>query len=191
MPVTRSASSRLVARRGDLMAAAGERRGSTGTMLAVLGADPDMVAREAERVIVTVANDNAPGQLVLSGTRSGLLMASDRLRAAGARTMMLDVAGAFHSPFMDDAVGPFAEALAEADIAEPHTTVWSTTAVRPFAGADDVRALLADGLVRSVRWRETVEAMAAAGIDRFVESGPGRVLTGLVRRTLPGVEAHA
>jgi malonyl CoA-acyl carrier protein transacylase len=178
---------RLVACRGDEMAAAGERRGSTGTMLAVLGADPDLVAREAERVIVTVANDNAPGQVILSGTRSGLLMASDRLRAEGARTIMLDVAGAFHSPFMQDAVGPFAEALAATAIAPLHTPVWSTIAVRPFEGADDIRALLADGLVRRVRWRETVEAMAAEGIDRFVETGPGRVLTGLVKRTL----AHA
>jgi malonyl CoA-acyl carrier protein transacylase len=176
---------RLVTRRGAAMAAAGERRGRSGAMLAVLGGDLETIEREAARCTVSVANDNGPGQVVLSGTRSGLVMASDRLSALGARTLMLDVAGAFHSPFMADAVGPFSEALAETEIRRPRTPVWSSSRVRPFGDARDIRAQLAAALVRPVRWRETVLALHAAGTDRFVEPGPGTVLTRLVRRTLP------
>lgn len=175
---------RLIARRGDAMAAAGERRGRSGSMLAVLGGDLDAIREEATRCIVSVANDNGPGQVVLSGTRSGLLMASDRLTARGARTLMLDVAGAFHSPFMAEAVGPFAEALAHVDVRPPRVPVYSSTAVRPFGDAADVRAQLAAALVRPVRWRETVEALHAGGIARFVDAGPGKVLARLVKRTL-------
>jgi malonyl CoA-acyl carrier protein transacylase len=181
---------RVVARRGDAMAAAGERRGRAGSMLAVLGGDREAIEAEAARCVVSVANDNAPGQIVLSGARSNLTMASDRLEALGAKTRMLDVAGAFHSPFMADASGPFKEALCGAGIRSPELPVWSCSEVRPFTDPADVRELLAGALVRPVRWRETVEAMHAHGVDRFVEVGPGRVLSGLVKRTLRAV-AHA
>ena len=179
---------RLVARRGAAMAAAG--RGGSGAMLAVLGGELETIEREAARHTVSVANDNGPGQVVLSGGRAGLAMVADRLQATGARTLTLDVAGAFHSPFMAPAVGPFGEALAAVDIRAPRIPAWSCSAVRPFEDAADVRALLAAALVRPVRWRETVEAMHAAGVERFAEAGPGQVLTRLVKRTLAAA-AHA
>lgn len=179
---------RLVARRGAAMADAGRR--GTGGMLAVLGGELEAIEREAARCAVSVANDNSPGQVVLSGSRSALTIAAERLQARGARTLMLDVAGAFHSPFMASAVGPFGEALAGTDIRRPQIPVWSCGAARPFGDAADVRAQLAAALVGPVRWRETVIAMRANGIERFVEAGPGTVLTGLVRRTLKAM-AHA
>ena len=179
---------RLVVRRGDLMASAGERRGRAGSMLAVLGGDLEVIAQEAKRCVVSVANDNSPGQVVLSGARAGLVMASDRLEAMGARTLMLDVAGAFHSPFMADAVGPFGEALAQVELRTPEVPVWSCSQVRPFGDAADIRAGLAAALVRPVRWRETVVALAASGHDRFLDAGPGSVLARLVKRTLRGAE---
>lgn len=175
---------RLVQVRGAAMADAGEGRGRRGGMLAVLGGDLDTVEREAASCGVSLANDNSPGQVVLSGTRAGLTMVSDRLRDAGARTLMLNVAGAFHSPFMAGAAGPFGEALATTAIRTPEHPVWSCSEVRPFGDAADVRALLAGALTRPVRWRETVEAMHAGGVERFAETGPGSVLAKLVKRTL-------
>ena len=181
----------LIARRGAAMAAAGEQRGSRGSMLAVLGGELQAISDVAESCTVTVANDNCPGQVVLSGTRSALVMVADRLEATGVRTAMLNVAGAFHSPFMAPAVGPFAEALAQVDFRSPRLPVWSSSHVRPFGDARDIRDGLAAALVQPVRWRETVLAMHADGIDRFVETGPGRVLTGLNKRTLRAVASHA
>ena len=181
----------LVVARGEAMAAAGERRGRTGSMLAVLGGDLATIEREAGRCMVSVANDNAPGQVVLSGSRGSLAMVADRLAATGARAMPLDVAGAFHSPFMAEAVGPFGEALAAAVIRAPQTEVWSCSQVRPFGDAADIRDQLAAALVAPVRWRETVEAMHAAGVETFLETGPGTVLTRLVRRTLRTAAVHA
>lgn len=182
---------RLAFARGDAMAAAGEPPRRTGTMMAVLGGDLETIDRIARQCTVVVANDNAPGQVVLSGARGALAVVSDRLRAHGMRTLRLDVAGAFHSPFMAPAVGPFAEALAAVDIRSPGVPVWSCSQARPYRDAADVRDALAAALVRRVRWRETVTAMRASGITRFVEPGPGRVLTGLIRRTVRDAEAIA
>lgn len=180
---------RLVARRGELMAQAGESARGKGAMLAVLGGELEAIEREARRCLVSVANDNAPGQVVLSGAAAGLTMASEALRTQGMRTLKLGVTGAFHSSFMAAAVGPFGEALANVDIARPRVPVWSSSQVRLFGDAADIRKGLGAALVRPVRWRETVEAMHAAGIDRFVEPGPGQVLTRLVKRTVPGAAA--
>jgi len=188
----------LVTTRGRLMAeaargaAGGEgRRPETdaggGSMLAVLGgADADALEALAKRHGVTVANDNAPGQVVLSGAREGLAAAAAEAEEQGLRAMPLNVAGAFHSPQMAAAVPEFEAALAAVDVHEPRWPVWSATTVAPF---DDVRRRLAEGITRPVRWRQTVEALHAEGIEDFAETGPGTVLTKLVKRTLKAV-AH-
>jgi [acyl-carrier-protein] S-malonyltransferase len=131
---------------------------------------------------VTVANDNAPGQLVLSGEKLAIGLATVDLRALGIRTLELNVSGAFHSPLMAPAVPAFAEALSRLDVREPSVPVWSSVTARPM---DDVRARLLQGLTWPVRWRETVLALHAHGIERFDEAGPGRVLTKMLKRTLP------
>src|SRR4051794_14322960 len=169
---------RLAALRGRVMSEPGARRGD-GTMLAALGGEDHIVVGVAEAHGVTVANDNAPGQLVLSGERASLRAAGSALRESGVRILELNVAGAFHSPFMADAVPDFTEALAATYVRRPRIETWSCVTAQPM---DDVRRRLAEGLTAPVRWRETVVAMTDAGIDRFVDVGPGQVLAKLVKR---------
>jgi [acyl-carrier-protein] S-malonyltransferase len=169
---------RLAALRGRLMSESGRRRGD-GTMLAALGGDDTTVVRIAESHGVTVANDNAPGQLVLSGERAALSTAGSELREEGVRVLELNVAGAFHSPFMADAVPDYADALNATYVRKPRVEVWSCVTAQPV---DDVRRRLAEGLTAPVRWRQTILGLHAAGIDRFVDVGPGQVLAKLVKR---------
>jgi [acyl-carrier-protein] S-malonyltransferase len=153
-----------------------------GGMVAMLGGDPDAVRSLAAELDLVVANDNAPGQLVLAGRREAVDRAAELAREqTGARARALDVAGAFHSPLMEPAATRLAAALARTPVHEPRFPVYSNGSVTPFA---DVRAELARNLLSPVRWRETVVALQALGVDEFVELGPGEVLSGLVRRTL-------
>jgi [acyl-carrier-protein] S-malonyltransferase len=170
--------------RGRLMQEAAE-SGPEGGMLAALG-DGERARAIASDLGLTVANDNAPGQLVLSGPADSLKAARAELKAAGLRAIPLRVQGAFHSPAMEPAVPAFSAALAEVEVTEPRVPVLSSTTARPF---DDIRRRLAEALVRPVRWREALVALHDAGVGRFVETGPGSVLTGLVRRTLDSVHA--
>lgn len=175
----------LVVERGRLMERAGRRSG-TGGMLAVLGGQDGEAAALARAPEVVVANDNAPGQLVLSGDRQVLEQVAVDARAAGLKAMALGVAGAFHSPYMGPAADAFADAVAITAFREPRVPVYSCVTAAPL---DDPRRRLVEGLTSPVRWRETLLALRAAGIDRYVETGPGKVLTRLVGRTLEGVEA--
>jgi malonyl CoA-acyl carrier protein transacylase len=153
-----------------------------GGMVAMLGGDSHAIAELARELGLIVANDNAPGQVVLSGPIDKIDAAADAARAdAGARAMKLDVAGAFHSPLMAPAAERLRAALAATPIAEPLFPVWSNGSAAPFV---DVRRELAENLLRPVRWRETLLALRAHGVERFVELGPGAVLTGMVKRTL-------
>ena len=175
---------RLAAQRGRLMQRAAE-VSPPGGMLALLG--DDAIAREvAAARSLTVANDNAPGQLVLSGADEDLEAAAEAGKARGLKAVRLQVQGAFHSPAMAPVVPELAAALAELALREPTVPVLSSITTRPF---DDVRRRLAEALVRPVRWRETLLALHRSGVRRYLEVGPGKVLKGLVRRTLPDVEA--
>jgi [acyl-carrier-protein] S-malonyltransferase len=169
---------RLAAARGRFMQAASDEHPGCG-MLAVR-ASADAVRDVARECGVTVANDNAPSQVVLSGSAEGLDCAAERLRGMRIRTTRLAVAGAFHSPLMASAVEPFRAELARVRFAEPRDcVVWSAIACRPF---EDPGAELAESLTSGVRWVETIERIAAEGADRFVEVGPGRALTKLIER---------
>lgn len=175
----------LVALRGRLMQQAGESAGDGG-MIALLGAD---AAERADEVAqphgLSIANDNSPQQVVLSGSRDALPAAEQTARELGLRAMILPVTGAFHSPMMASAVPEFERALAEIELHPAASTVISAVTAEPF---DDVRARLAQALTGPVRWRELLLALHARGVTRFVEVGPGRVLTGLAKRTLKDVE---
>lgn len=175
----------LVALRGRLMAEAGEASGG-GTMVALLGGTPAQAAALAARHGVSVANDNAPGQVVLSGAPADLDAAMAAARADGLRALALDVAGAFHSPQMQPAVAPFAAALAEASWRTPAVTVYSCASAAPFT---DPATELAQALVRPVQWRRTMEALVTAGAGAVVDAGPGQVLAKLARRCTPGIGA--
>lgn len=179
---------RLVATRGRLMQESGERSGD-GSMLALLGNGAAERAHAiAEPAGLTVANDNAPNQVVLSGAVAAFEQAEELARAAGLRAVRLPVTGAFHSPAMAAALPELEAALDAVTLREPTATVLSSITTEPF---DDIRARLADALTKPVRWRETLLALHARGVERFVETGPGKVLTGLVKRTVPGAEALA
>jgi malonyl CoA-acyl carrier protein transacylase len=178
---------RLVAARGRLMDEAGDAAGGDGSMIALVGRGAAEAAPEiAERTGLAVANDNAPEQVVLSGSRSAFAAAKEQAKAHKLRALELPVAGAFHSPMMATAVPALRAVLADTDVRRPRITVISAVTAAPI---EDVRATLADAIVKPVRWRETLHALYEQGARRFVEIGPGRVLTGLVRRTLTDVEA--
>jgi malonyl CoA-acyl carrier protein transacylase len=180
----------LVALRGKLMQESGERAGDGG-MLALIGAGAaDHAPELADAHGLSVANDNSPQQVVLSGDRRAFPEAIAAAKELGLRPMELPVTGAFHSPMMAEAVPSFATALERVEVSPPQgVTVLSAVTAAPF---EDVRAQLAQALTMPVRWREVLLAMRQRGAERFVEVGPGRVLTGLVKRTLKDVElAHA
>lgn len=175
----------LVVLRGALMGQAEE-----GGMLALIGSGAAERAPElAENSGLAVANDNSPQQVVLSGARNMLPQAQQAASALGLRAMELDVTGAFHSPLMAAAVPPFEEALRRTEFTTPRVPVMSAVTTEPF---DDIPLRLAQALTHPVRWRETMLALHRLGVERFVEVGPGKVLTGLVKRTLRDVElVHA
>ena len=167
------------------MQEAGERAGNGG-MVALLGVGAaERAPALAQAHGLSVANDNSPQQVVLSGARSALPAAAAEAKELGLRAMELAVTGAFHSPMMASAVPEFAAALDRVEIAEPEVPVLSAVTAAPF---DDVRTRLVQALTSPVRWRETMLALHGLGAERFVEVGPGRVLTGLVKRTLKDVE---
>jgi [acyl-carrier-protein] S-malonyltransferase len=170
----------LVDERARAMAEAAALR--PGGMVALLGGDGAAIAELARRLELTVANDNAPGQVVLSGAVEAVAAAEESVREeTGARARRLDVGGAFHSPLMEPAAERLAAALARTPVQAPRIPVYANGTAAPFA---DVRGELAGNLLRPVRWRETLLALRAGGVERFVELGPGAVLTGLVKRTL-------
>ena len=179
----------LVALRGRLMQESGEQAGDGG-MVALLGnGAADHAAELAEAHGLAVANDNSPQQVVLSGDRGAFEGVMAAAKELGLRPMEIPVTGAFHSPMMAEAVPEFEAALARVEISPPRVPVLSAVTAASF---EDVPGQLAQALTMPVRWRETLLAMHERGADRFVEVGPGRVLTGLVKRTLKDVElAHA
>jgi len=180
---------RLVALRGRLMDEAG-RADPGGGMLAVLGevrgAGPGPAEIAAEHGLA-VANDNAPGQVVLSGPRAALDRAELLVEAAGLRAMRLPVSGAFHSPAMASAVPEFESALGSTRFSTPNAPVLSGVSAAPFDG--EVRRRLAESLTHPVRWREVLLALHGRGVRRIVETGPGRVLSRLAKRSFDDVEA--
>jgi malonyl CoA-acyl carrier protein transacylase len=177
---------KLAVVRGRLMEEAAER--TPGGMLASLGGEEATVREIAARFELTVANENAPGQLVLSGPSDGIGEARKELRANGAKAIRLPVAGAFHSPLMSEAATAFRAVLDTVEFSAPELPVYSSTAAAPFA---DSRERLAAALTEPVIWCQTLAAMQGAGATTFLETGPGDVLTGLVRRTLPEAEARS
>jgi len=170
---------RLVGARAAAMAEAAERE--PGGMVALLGGDPDDVYALAEDLNLSVANDNAPGQIVLSGAMAQVDAAVEQAGDINLRARKLDVGSAFHSPLMAPAAAALREALDATDIREPEFPVLSNGSTEPFA---DIRAELAENLLKPVRWRETLLVLQGMGATEFVECGPGAVLRGLVKRTL-------
>ncbi|MDQ6783286.1 MAG: ACP S-malonyltransferase [Actinomycetota bacterium] len=176
---------RLVAARGEAMQAAAD--AAPGTMAAVLGLDPDLVAQACADVEgAWVANDNAPGQIVIAGTAAGVAGAGAKATDLGAkRVMALPVGGAFHSPLMASAQSDLDEALGVVSWSTPAAPVVAN--VDAAAHTDGWSALLSAQLVSPVRWRESLLALADLGVTATLELGPGSELSMMVKRTLEGV----
>jgi [acyl-carrier-protein] S-malonyltransferase len=170
---------RLVDARARAMSDAAEREG--GGMVAMLKGERDDVCELAAELGLSLANDNAPGQIVLSGRSDAIAQAVERADSIGCRARRLDVGGAFHSPLMAPAADALRQALEATAVREPEFPVLSNGSTRPFT---DIRAELAENLLQPVRWRETLLELQSMGTTDFVECGPGSVLTGLVKRTL-------
>jgi len=174
---------RLVRRRGELMAGA-----SAGTMSAVVGLDPSVVERicadvSSEGGIVVAANYNSPQQLVISGEVEAVESAGARAKEAGAKMVRpLAVSGAFHSPLMADAESGLRAELDSLEFVDPEFPIVSNVTAEPVADADTARRTLVSQLTSPVRWTQDIQRIADEGVVNFVEIGPGKVLTGLLRR---------
>jgi [acyl-carrier-protein] S-malonyltransferase len=176
---------RLVRRRGQLMQAAPD-----GAMAAVIGLDderlPDLEAAGRAAGVFTIANRNSPGQVVVSGEKAAVEAAVGAARGLGARrAIVLPVSIGAHSPLMADAADRMREAIAGVTFRDPAAPLLANADGRPLTTAADCREELVDHLTRGVDWVRAVETMRGAGVDTHLEVGPGKVLTGLVRRIDP------
>ncbi len=187
-------AARLVRRRGELMFAAGQQR--PGAMAAVLGLATAEVQSACDESsgpdgIAVPANLNAPDQTVISGDPAGVDRAGEQCKARGAkRVIPLKVSGAFHSPLMAPAVDGLREALSEATFADPLFPVIANASGYAVRTGVDAKRLLADQLTAPVRWVACMQAAAELAPGAiFVEIGPGNVLSGLLKRIVPGAKA--
>lgn len=176
----------LVHRRGLFMneaVPAGE-----GTMAAILGLDATSLAEVTQKVtqagnIVQIANLNCPGQIVISGTAEGVKKASEQAKEAGAkRAIPLTVSGPFHSELMRPAAHKLDEAINSINLSTAMPPVISNVTALPVEEASNVKALLVEQLYSPVRWEESVQKMLDLGVNVFIECGPGKVLSGLVKK---------
>jgi malonyl CoA-acyl carrier protein transacylase len=175
---------RMAVVRGRLMDAAAQ--SSPGGMLAV-GCEREDALALVDETGLSLANENSPQQFVLSGPADRIERAEARARANRIRVKRLAVNGAFHSPQMEPAVAKFREALDAIEVHSPDVSVISGVTARPFGS--DPRPALADALVSPVGWVDVLRRLSADGARRFLDVGPGKVLAGLVRKTLEGADA--
>lgn len=174
---------KLVSARANAMQKACEANPST--MAAVLGmedADVEKVCAEIDEVVVA-ANYNCPGQLVISGSNKGIEIACEKLKAAGARRALpLPVGGAFHSPLMQPAQEELGAAISATEIKTPDFPVYQNVVAKAVTDAAEIKANLNAQLTGPVRWTQSVQSMLTDGATNFVECGPGKVLSGLVKK---------
>ena len=186
---------KIVRRRGELMQQAGEE--NPGTMAAVIGMDDEVVERICKQAAdevgkeVIAANYNCPGQLVISGDVDAVKKAVQLLKEEGCRlAKMLPVSGAFHSSLMQSAYDGLKDGLESLDISKPNCPIYSNYTAEPTTDPEEIRSNVLNQLLNPVRWTQTLQNMGQNGADTFVEVGPGKVLQGLVKRTLDGVEIN-
>ncbi len=185
---------RLVRERGRLMQASGA--GRDGAMAAILGLDdaalPALVERASAHGTFGVANRNAPGQVVVSGERSAIEASAEIAKELGARkAIVLPVSVAAHSPLMAEAADGMRRVLADVPFHDPIVPLLANADAHQITTADGARAELVEHLTAGVDWVAAVERMTHAGVTTFIEVGPGRVLTGLIKRIAPDAEAIA
>lgn len=183
---------RLVRERGKQMQASAP----DGSMAAIIGLPEEQLsALEAagqQLGVFTIANRNSLGQIVVSGDRAAVEGAAEKAKELGAkRAIVLPVSVAAHSPLMANAATAMREVLATVEFHDPQAPLLANADARPLTTAEECRAELVEHLTRGVDWVKAVEVMSARGVSRFVEVGPGKVLTGLIKRINPESEAVA
>lgn len=185
---------RLVRERGIQMQRSGA--GRDGAMAAILGLDdaaiPELVRQASAHGVFAVANRNSPGQVVVSGERAAIDAAAEIAKTLGAkRAIVLPVSVAAHSPLMAEAAAAMQGILAGVPFQNPSARLLANADARAITTADGARAELVEHLTAGVDWVRAVETMGAAGVDTFLEVGPGKVLTNLTKRTAPDASAIA
>jgi len=180
---------KIVQARGQFMQAAADAGGGGSTMLALMGADEagaNAVCAEAAPAgggdVLVTANFNTPGQIVLSGSIAACQRAAAIAEAKGFKSIPLKVAGAFHSPFMQSAADQMAEVLAAVQSLPPKVPVISNVTAAPHTDIDSIKKLLVQQIISPVRWYQSIETLRAKGVDQWLEVGPGRTLTGMMRK---------
>jgi len=171
----------LVRERGRLMNEAGQI--NPGGMAAIIGLDETSLAEVCSETDTWIANINCPGQLVISGAKENITKAMALSEAKGAsRTIPLQVSGVFHTPLMQPAVDGMSGIIANLTFQEPVTPIIANTSAQPLTTAEQVKAELLTQLCHSVQWQRSIEYMANDGVSTFIEIGPGKVLSGLIKR---------
>jgi len=183
---------KLVAARANAMQKACEANPSS--MAAILGLDDKIVEDICAGIdeVVVAANYNCPGQLVISGSNKGIEIACKKMKAAGAkRALPLPVGGAFHSPFMEPARKELEEAIMATNFNNPICPVYQNANALPAADVDVIKKNLVAQLTAPVKWTQSVQKMVTDGATEFIESGPGKVLQGLVKKIHPEAEVSS
>lgn len=171
----------FVCKRAEAMeAAAGENPGAMAAVLKLSNEEVEALCREFSQV--WPVNYNCPGQLVVAGEKEELSRFCARVSEAGGRAVPLAVSGAFHSPFMESAAKTLEEELKQLTLFVPRLPVYANFTGEPYDR--DVGKLLTAQVKSPVRWQETIEALAEEGVDTFIECGPGKTLSGLVKKTV-------
>jgi [acyl-carrier-protein] S-malonyltransferase len=192
--LTLSDTARLLKLRGQAMQRAAPV--GVGAMASLIGSKVDVALAEqiaeagAKVGICVIANDNNQGNVVISGDKAGVEAAMAAAKELGARAIPLNVSAPFHSPLMRPAADEMAEALAGTAILQPKAPLVANVTARPVSDPDTIRALLVEQVTGRVRWRETLSWLGGeGGVTRFAEAGAGKVLTGMVKRSVEGAEA--
>lgn len=185
----------MVRHRGELMQQAGTQ--NPGTMAAIIGMKDEEVEHVCQQAAqqtgkeVVAANYNCPGQLVISGNVEAVERAVEIAKEKGCRfAKLLPVSGAFHSSLMQPAYDGLKEELERLVISQPDCPIYSNYTAKPTRNPEEIRSNLLNQLLNPVRWTQTLQHMASDGAEEFIEVGPGKVLQGLVKRTLKNVETN-
>lgn len=171
----------LARERGRLMYEAGMKE--AGGMAAIIGLDEALLAEVCQATNTWIANFNCPGQLAISGGKENLTKAMELAKAKGAaRVIPLPVSGAFHSPLMQPAKEGLSQIVAKLTFKDPTVPIVANTTARPLTSGQQIGSELTDQLLNSVQWQRSIEYMVDNGVTTFAEIGPGKVLTGLIKR---------
>lgn len=174
---------RILEARGRFMQEACEER--AGGMVSVMRLTIEQIQAIAIQSGLTMANINSSEQIVLSGPKEGVVAAEAAVKAANGRAVVLNVAGAYHSPLMASAAAKLEAVLAKETFQVPSVPVLSNVTGQPHGGPDAIRKAMVAQVTGSVRWLDSVNWCAANGVERYVEFGPGKTLTGLIKRIAP------